>query len=159
MSKTITLENPITAIGRYLAKRKIVKMSKKVEKLQSTISKLESKYSISKTPSNDFVNFVKDDDIPNQTTKKAQMSIKDVSEKFGNKIIFKKNMRNNHFHADKGMIDGKFLEYAESTKWLNVSPNPKNSSEMRVFFNHVSNGQKALLTKHALTKGWVIQFE
>ena len=83
------------------------------------------------------------------------MSIKDVSEKFGNKIIFKRNIRNSFFHADKGMIDGKFMNFARTTKWFNVSPL---GEQERVFFNHTSNGQKALATKHALKNGWEISF-
>ena len=35
MSKTITLENPITAIGRFFARRSILKMQKKIAKLEA----------------------------------------------------------------------------------------------------------------------------
>jgi len=46
MTKTIslTLENPITMLGRKLAKRKISKLSKQIEKRQEKIAKLNSKY-------------------------------------------------------------------------------------------------------------------
>jgi hypothetical protein len=149
MSKTITLENPLVMIGRYLAKKKIVKINNKIAKLSSKKANLENKYKLVESTN---------EVVETKATTKATMTIQQVESKFGNKIIFKKNMRNSFYHADKGMIDGKFLEFAESTKWLNVSPNPKNSNEMRVFFNHVSNGQKSLLTKHAKSKGWAIEF-
>jgi hypothetical protein len=35
MSKTITLENPITKIGRFFARRSILKMQKKIAKLEA----------------------------------------------------------------------------------------------------------------------------
>ena len=44
MSKTITLENPITALGRFLAKRRINKLNKQIDKKQAKIQKLEAKY-------------------------------------------------------------------------------------------------------------------
>jgi hypothetical protein len=149
MTKTVsvTLENPITAIRKRIAKRKIQKLQKQIDKRQEKISKLNEKFFNDSTKT------------ASETTKKTEAKIDEVEAKFGNKIIFAKNQRNNFYHADKGVIDGKFLEYAESTKWLNVSPNPKDKSQKRVFFNHESNGQKALLTKHAKKAGFEIEFK
>jgi predicted PilT family ATPase len=150
MATTITFENPLTMLGKALAKRKISKIDKKLAKLQAQKSKLEAKYQ------DDSQNIViGDKDGNTHNTTKAVMKISEVEAKFGKKIIFKKNQRNSFYHADKGMIDGKFMEFARSTKWFNVSPLGK---QERVFFNHVSNGQKSLATKHAKKNGWEISF-
>ena len=82
-----------------------------------------------------------------------QMSKDDVSKKFGNKIIFAKNERNNFLHADKGNID-EFIKYAKSTKFFVVSKDPKNPKQFRVFHNRATlNG---LAIAHAKKNGWEI---
>jgi hypothetical protein len=148
MAKTVsfTLESPITKLGRILAKRAISKSEKKIEKEQQKIAKLNGKY------------FKNTSTTQTETTEKIQATVETVEAKFGNKIIFAKNQRNSFYHADKGLIDGKFLEFAKSTKWLNTSPNPKDAKQTRVFFNHTGNGQKALFTKQAKKAGFEIEF-
>ena len=82
-----------------------------------------------------------------------QMSKDDVSKKFGNKIIFAKNERNNFLHADKGNID-EFIKYAKSTKFFVVSKDPNNPKQFRVFHNRATlNG---LAIAHAKKNGWEI---
>ena len=44
MTKTITLENPITVIRRKFARRQIRKLTKQIVKKQTKIQKLESKF-------------------------------------------------------------------------------------------------------------------
>lgn len=158
MAKTVsfTLENPITSLRKMVAKRAISKSEKRIAKEQEKIQKLQNKFFKSSEQK-------KSSDEVTEVTKELEqiterMTTDKVVEKFGNKIKFEKNTKNNFYHADKGMIDGKFIEFAKTTKWLNVSPNPKNSNEDRVFFNHTSNGQKALFKKQALAKGWEIEF-
>lgn len=154
MAKTITIENPLTMIGKFMTKRKISKIDKKLAKLSAQKAKLEAKYA------DDSQNIqIGDKDGNTHNTTKAVMTIEKVESLYGNKIIFKQNARNNFYHADKGMIDGKFLEFAKSTKWLNTSPSPKDNTQTRVFFNHTSNGQKSLLTKHAKSKGFEVVFQ
>lgn len=147
MKIELEIGNPITALRKANAKRQINKLQKQVDKRNEKIAKLNSKF---------FENSTK---TVTNTTQKAETKIDEVEAKFGNKIIFAKNQRNSFYHADKGVIDGKFVDYANSTKWLNTSPNPKNTKETRVFFNHTSNGQKALLTKHAKKAGFEIEFK
>lgn len=65
MSKTITLENPITAVGRFFAKRKINKLTKQVDKKNAKIQELEEKYF--------------SENSSNSTTKKVSQKTKVVS--------------------------------------------------------------------------------
>lgn len=69
MSKTITLENPIVAVGRFFAKRKINKLTKQVDKKNAKIQELEEKY-FSENSSN------------STTTEKVSQKTKVVSDVF-----------------------------------------------------------------------------
>ena len=70
------------------------------------------------------------------TEKIARMTEKEVIAKMGNKIVFKRNKANRKYHAESGLIDGEFTEWAKLTKWLVVSPNPRKEGENRIFFNY-----------------------
>jgi len=81
---------------------------------------------------------------------KTRMSKDDVTKKFGNKIIFAKNDKNDFLHADKGNID-EFINYAKSTKFFVVS---SANGKTRVFHNRATlNG---LAVAHAKKHGWEI---
>ena len=129
MTKTITLSNPITTVRKIFAKRQIAKLQKQINKKSEKIQKLESKFFDSK---------IESDKVPETTTEKiTRMTEKEVKAQYGNKIIFKRNTANKRYHAEKGNIDNpEFMAYANMTKWLNVSPNPKKPTENRVFFNY-----------------------
>ena len=112
----------------------------------------------SKSPS-DFLN---SDDIPTQketvTEKVSRMSKNDVEEKFGQTIIFKPTSRKTTYYADKGSIDGKFTAWSELTNWLVVSPNPKNKTENRIFFNFCDEKNIKNFTKQAHKDGFEVEF-
>ena len=147
---TFEIVNPISALGKKIATRKIEKINAKIDKLNSQKSKLESKFfNDSKKVDSDKVTEATEK-IEQQT---KQMSKDDVSKKFGNKIIFAKNERNNFLHADKGNID-EFIKYAKSTKFFVVSKDPNNPKQFRVFHNRATlNG---LAIAHAKKNGWEI---
>jgi uncharacterized protein YaiL (DUF2058 family) len=147
MAKTITLENPITAIGRFFARRSILKMQKK-------IAKLEAKYFNQKASKNT----TKQEEKETATEKVSRMSKTKVEEKYGKTIIFKPTSRKTTYYADKGSIDGKFTAWSELTNWLVVSPNPKNKTENRIFFNFCDEKNIKNFTKQAHKDGFEVEF-
>ena len=80
-----------------------------------------------------------------------RMSSDKVVEKFGNKIIFRLNSANGNYHADKGMIDGKFMDLANETKLLNVARN-------RVFLNEPTPLRKSQVVKYMSKRGFEVEF-
>jgi len=92
-------------------------------------------------------------------SKTARMSKSKVSQKYDNRITFKKNLKNAFSHADKGDIDGKFTAFAELSEWLVVSPNPKNKKENRIFFNFVEQELKEDFIKVAKREGFEVSFK
>lgn len=141
---TIEIVNPISALGKKIATRKIEKINNKIEKLNNQKSKLESKFfNDSKKVDSDKVT----ESINNET---KQMTQDEVTKKFGNKIYFAKNENNDFLHADKGNID-EFIKYADTTKFFTVSTK---NGKTRVFHNRKTlNG---LAVKHAKNHGWEI---
>jgi len=141
---TFEIVNPISALGKKIATRKIEKINAKIEKLNNQKSKLESKFFNDSKVDSDKVT----ESINNKT---KQMTQDEVSKKFGNKIYFAKNKNNDFLHADKGNID-EFIKYAKSTKFFVVS-NTKDG-KTRVFHNRTTlNG---LAKTHAKKHGWEI---
>jgi len=152
MSKTITLENPIVAVGRFFAKRKINKLTKQVDKKNAKIQELEEKY-FTENSSNSTTKKV---------IKKTQMTEKEVDQKFGNQIIFERCSKplngKLYWYAKRGNIDGdKFTAWSELTNWLNPAKKPDTSGKTRVFYNHEKpNG---LFIQQAKKAGFEVSFK
>jgi hypothetical protein len=126
-----------TRHARKEAKKQAIKKidSMDLEALQTLLNK--------KTVGSDKVT----ESINNET---KQMTQEEVTKKFGNKIYFAKNEKNNFLHADKGNID-EFIKYADTTKFFTVSTK---NGKTRVFHNRKTlNG---LAVKHAKKHGWEI---
>ena len=130
MSKTITLENPITMVMRWFAKRKIQKLKKQIDSRNNTINKLEAKYNLNaSTPSSvKSTQEVKSNQVE-QTTDKLRAKMLTLD----NKIIAKSNNRNSNLHLDKGRID-EVIEMLEKTPTKDLVVSTKNG-KTRVFLN------------------------
>ena len=126
MTKTIslTLENPITMLGRKLAKRKISKLSKQIEKRQEKIAKLNSKYF-----KNDSTQKTTVKEVSEPLTEKQYAKMKTLD----NKIIAKTNNRNSNLHLDKGRID-EVIEMLKQTPTKDLVISTK-AGKTRVFIN------------------------
>ena len=126
-----------TRHARKEAKKQAIKKidSMDLEALQTLLNK--------KTVGSDKVT----ESINNET---KQMTQDEVTKKFGNKIYFAKNEKNDFLHADKGNID-EFIKYADTTKFFTVSTK---NGKTRVFHNRKTlNG---LAVRHAKNHGWEI---
>lgn len=105
MTKTVsvTLENPITAIRKRFAKRKIQKLQKQIDKRQEKISMLNEKFFKDSTT----------EILEKKTESKEIQKMRTLD----NKIIFEENKSGN-LNATKGRID----EAIEKIKALEIEP-------------------------------------
>jgi hypothetical protein len=155
MAKTITLENPITAIRRFFAKRKINKLNKQIDKNQAKIQQLEAKYFNQEASKNT----TKQEETV--TEKVSRMTEKEVNQKFGNKIIFERCSKTLngklYWFAKRGNIDGdKFTAWSELTNWLNPSEKPDSNGKIRVFYNYEK--PNSLFISQAKKAGFEVSF-
>tara|TARA_R110000803_G_scaffold156664_1_gene221233 strand:+ start:105 stop:563 length:459 start_codon:yes stop_codon:yes gene_type:complete len=132
--------------------------ARKIAHKQNELNFLTRKNEIN---SSEFSGVIVESDEVTETTetvteKVARMTEKEVKAKMGNKIVFKRNKANRKYHAESGLIDGEFTKWANLTKWLLVSENPKVKGENRIFFNYEKpNG---LFIKQAKKAGFEVSF-
>lgn len=146
--KLANFENKIKAkIATRKARKKALKEAK------SNYETLRQQIKESTNPA-DFLgdNIKSSDKVPEVS---ATTKLEQVAEKFGNKIIFKSNKRNGNYHADKGVIDGKFIEVAKTTKLLVVSTI---GSKTRVFVNEPTPLKKSQVQKFMQKRGFDVEF-
>ena len=127
----VKIQFEIVSPKKWLINRKVKKQEARVEKAQTKLDTLRAKQQ--KIYGSDEVSETVKETV---TQKIARMTEKEVIAKMGNKIVFKRNKANRKYHAESGLIDGEFTEWAKLTKWLVVSPNPRKEGENRIFFNY-----------------------
>jgi hypothetical protein len=152
----------------------MAKLSQAIEKVENYfINRKDRKQAIreAKIECKNLIRAIKESDSPadflktannsqkeTATEKVSRMSKTKVEEKYGKTIIFKPTIRGTTYYADKGSIDGKFTVWAELTNWLLVSPNPKNKTENRIFFNFCDEKNIKNFTKQAHKDGFEVEF-
>jgi len=92
------------------------------------------------------------------TVKDNTDKLEKAQQKYGNRIIFKVNTLNGNYHADKGVIDGEFMEMANQTKLLVVSTDKK-TGKKRVFLNEPTGMRKSQVIKYADKRGFKVEFK
>lgn len=159
MEKTITFKIGTPRFWKNFTARRNAK--KIISKMQyENIEKMLS----SQTPSNAQVEQevkteAKTQKVEQTETQKVESKAQrmdSVKQQFGNKIIFKLNTKNGNYHADKGVIDGGFIDMARSTKLLVVS---ELAGKTRVFLNSPTNLRKSQVQKFAEKRGFNVEFE
>ncbi len=151
MAKTITLENPLTMIRKWNAKRIIKKNTKEIKKLSLKNEELQAKFF---TPSESKTEEVK--------TTKAQTKMEDVRKQFDNKIIAKPNTRNSNLHLDKGMIDeviAMLKTEQENGKAKDFVISTMKNGKTRVFINKPTKLKIARATKFLKNRGWELSVD
>lgn len=151
-----TFRNMATALKETYKIAHDSRIQNKQDELSKQIEKLESKkyFNHASIPSSELSQEVQE---VKPTVKDNTDKLEQVANKYGNRIIFKLNNKNGNYHADKGVIDGKFMEMSETTKLLVVSTD--RNGKQRVFLNKPTNLRKSQVIRYAEKRGFKVEFE